>query len=74
MVGVIDLCKANFMSYIFYNNTIKLYTQKHHKYIIMLKKYFSIASTNVSKKSKISRFILNALADEAYLELCRVFY
>ena len=34
IVGVINLCKGNFMPYIFYINTMKLYTQSHHKYIL----------------------------------------
>ena len=33
IVDVISLCKGNFMPYIFYINTLKPYTQKHHKYI-----------------------------------------
>ena len=33
ILGVINLCKTNFLSCIFYNNTLKLYTQKYHKYI-----------------------------------------
>ena len=34
IVGVINLCKGNFIPCIFYINTLKLYTQKHHKYIL----------------------------------------
>ena len=33
ILGVINLCKGNFMPCIFYINTLKLYIQKHHKYI-----------------------------------------
>ena len=33
IVDVINLCKGNFMPCIFYINTQKLYTQKHHKHI-----------------------------------------
>ena len=33
IVGVINFCKVNFMPCIFYINTLKLCTQKHHKYI-----------------------------------------
>ena len=32
IVGVISLSKTNFMLCIFYDNTLKLYIQKHHKY------------------------------------------
>ena len=34
IVGVISWCKGSFMPCILPSNTLKLYTQKHHKYII----------------------------------------
>ena len=33
IVGVISWCKGSFMSLMLPSNTLKLYTQKHHKYI-----------------------------------------
>ena len=33
IVDVINLRKANFTSFMFYNDTLNMYTQKHHKYI-----------------------------------------
>ena len=32
VVDVINLCKGNFLPCVFYINTLKLYTQKHHNY------------------------------------------
>ena len=45
MVDVINLCKGNFMPCIFYINTLRLYTQKHHKYINYSRSMILLKST-----------------------------